>query len=321
MYLISYIRYNFPEWKRIRFSCNVSTTYDECFSVRHCNISKKEIKGVKGILAQQIKVTLEFNKNIPICHDCSITTNPKECINEPVRFKDYGFRAEVTLKANFNVEANTTFRSLVTTDTVLSEAISRKKSIYNVLNIDSTKYDVAYYTGLLDFPHVSISRLGRNYNYPIILFGENTESYDVLLFGIRELDNIKSINNLKVYIFTSEGIDLNYLNLENGKCENNYRYEFKIDDSKTLFSINCREQSSNLEGEKHYCDVKITKKFVDNYRRRDGDPLKFIIPICLRKKETFIGDYGELLVRAYINYTYEVSASSEIPYTPFYTEI
>jgi len=317
VYLVSYINYNFLDKRKIEFSCDISTTYDECFS-KFCELSKKTVEGKKGILAQQIKIILKFNKDIPTCHDCPSFSDPNDCIKKPVIFRDYGFRVTVTLKATFDVEANTTFRSLITTDTVLAEAISRKKSIYDILDIDSTKYDVAYYTGLLGYPHVDISRLGKKYNYPIILFGENIESYDVLLFGVRGLDNIKSINDLKIYIYTSRGIDLGYLNLKDGKCDNRYQYEVKFDNSEILFSIDC---SSGPEGEKHICYIKISKEFLDMYKKNYGNTLKFLIPICLKEKETFVGDYGELLVQAYINYTYGISISSEIPYIPFDAKI
>jgi len=318
VYLISYINYNFLDKRKIEFSCDISTTYDECFS-KSCELSKKTVEGKRGIIVQQVKVSLKFNKNNPKCHDCS-SSDPNECIKKPVIFKDYGFRTMVTLKANFNVEANTTFRALVTTDTILTEAISRKKSIYDILNIDPAKYDVAYYTGLLGFPHVDISRLGKKHNYPIILFGENTESYDVLLFGVRELENIKSINDLKLQIYVSAGIDLGCLSLD-GECKNNCQYNIEFDSSETLLSIRCIEQRSSPEGEEHLCHITITKEFLDIYRRIYGDTLKFMIPICLKKKETFVGDYGELLVQAYINYTYETAVSYEIPYTSFDAKI
>lgn len=324
VYLISYINYNFPKKRKIEFSCNISTTYDECFSKKSCKVSKKVIEGKEGVLAQQINITLEFNKDLAECHDCPTFSDLETCIEKPVIFKDYGFRVTVTLKANFSVEANTTFRSLITTDTILAEAISRKKSIYDILGIDSTKYDIAYYTGLLGFPHVDVSRLGKKHNYPIILFGDDIESYDVLLFGV-QLNNIKSINDLKLYIFTSSGIDLGYLNLEDGKCKDKYRYEVVFEGSDVLFSINCTEKYTKMydstKGEEHICYINITREFMNMYKKNYGDTLKFIIPICLKEKGTFIGDYGELLVQAHINYTYETFVSSEVSYIPFDIEI
>ena len=314
------VYYHFLQPTNVLFNCSVQTSYDDvgCFKKeiflypQHLNLVKR------GYVNTRCTVKLTYNKNNIRCHSCVFSLlnkviNISECLNKPVVFKGEGFRVNVLLSATFTTTSQTTYKTLIIPESTFIESLVRKKNVYSMLRLSQADYDTGYYYGLLGYPEVDIGRLVYNeYGYPIILFGNNW-SYDVYIFEIRDLNNIKKIKSFVIKFLVPPGVDFKFLNINSNTpgalCTENMNYKITLSANNkkiTPFSISCSGDE---------CKITVGKSYIYNLIE-SGRDLKVNIPICI-KSSSFKGDYEDLIVIANVTYVY--NSVVETPYSLTYT--
>jgi hypothetical protein len=315
IYLTTPIYYNFLEPTTVTLHCEANTTYDDknCFT-KDISVSPSLFSSAKkGYSYVRCSIGLTFNKDNVECHQCDIDvliTNKTKCLQSPIIFKDSGFRVDVKLEADFSTTAETTYRALIIPETTFAEALSQNKDVYTLLKIDKSNYESGYYYGLLGYPKIDIARKTYNdYRYPIILFGTNW-SYEILIFQLRDLEHLVKIDKCEISLIKPDDIDIEYIDPTSPSgCSPTYQYKMTVSTPSgivDLFKISC--------GSDNKCTVEVDDAYLKKLAE-DSKDLVFTLPICIRAKSSFVGDYADLIIKAKISYEYKTEIEAPYPVT------
>lgn len=214
-----------------------------------------------------------------------------------------GFYLDVSLIANIqNIETKSIYRFLVVNEKIVRDSLIKNINIYKYLGLDSSKYDTAYYTGLLDFPKIDIVRAGKIYEYPIVLF--DNVSYDIIIVILRPIENIDLVENISINLDYPHSLNISYLDPVSGECKNTLNLDFGY------YNLICDEDKRCIV---NISDLTSFLKYKQYYSNRG---ILVYLPLCISNREGAPFDYAEVIIFAKTIYNYILTKDTRVYYYP-----
>lgn len=233
----------------------------------------------------------------------SLFTREIECLIPNINLNYYNcsynptFDFNVGLNATLeNLKTYTSYNFLIVSSNIYELSYEKGESVYQLLNLDSSKFDINTYSGIQGLPVVYIFRANSASGLPELLFGQNI-TYDNFIVYISPLQNLQSINNFNItFYYNPNQINFEFLNIGSGSCSSSITYKSGI------YSYLCRVNNGYS-----YCSIKINNDLL-YYYQSNGEEFYIPIPVCIKAGKDFSG-YAEVNILSYMNYNYFISSN------------